>query len=443
MDDVALNRIVAAVALAIAGGCSTRVISDGEQASTTSGGEAENDAASEGGRPSTTTSGSGSGAPAPGTSGESTESGATAGVRFDVPEPDTQTGDSPDAPTPPEGCYDPGGGATFPCSWQVAPGQLLLYRCVSNAVGDCEALTGEQVIDDARECLGWPCGGGFVDVACGPDPADACCYWLVYEDGFICPGRPFVVDGRARLAAALHDESWARALAPSLAGLDDVARARLARAWTECGLFEHASVASFSRFVLQLLQAGAPASMVEDAQRALAEEIEHARVCFGLASAYAGHPVGPGALAVEGALSGDPEEAVVAAACEGCIGETVSAVHIAVAAERATDQAVAVELRRVASEELRHATLAWAFVRWAMQRASPSLRLRLADVFRDPARHVPRGPSIGPGIDDATLLAHGLLPRSLRRELAARALDDIVAPAAAALFRRPAAQCHA
>jgi hypothetical protein len=78
-----------------------------------------------------------------------------------------------------------------------------------------------------------------------------------------------------------------------------------------------------------------------------------------------------------------------------------------------------------------------------MQRASPSLRLRLADVFRDPARHVPRGPSIGPGIDDATLLAHGLLPRSLRRELAARALDDIVAPAAAALFRRPAAQCHA
>jgi hypothetical protein len=65
---------------------------------------------------------------------------------------------------------------------------------------------------------------------------------------------------------------------------------------------EHASVAAFARFVLELLSAGAPLELVEGAGDAMRDELRHTQICFGLASAYAGAPIGPGPLDTTGAL---------------------------------------------------------------------------------------------------------------------------------------------
>ena len=46
----------------------------------------------------------------------------------------------------------------------------------------------------------------------------------------------------------------------------------------------------------QLLALAAPASLLTAAHAALADEIEHARVAFAVASALHGRPVGPGCL---------------------------------------------------------------------------------------------------------------------------------------------------
>src|SRR5688572_10054793 len=80
--------------------------------------------------------------------------------------------------------------------------------------------------------------------------------------------------------------------------LFDSARERAAEYWANAGLFEHASVAAFARFALQLLALGAPADLVASAQAAMADEIEHARLCFGLAWRYRGRSVGPSALPI-------------------------------------------------------------------------------------------------------------------------------------------------
>src|SRR6185369_11435722 len=97
--------------------------------------------------------------------------------------------------------------------------------------------------------------------------------------------------------------------------------------WTRDGLFEHASVASFGRFALELLAAGAPAALVEDAHRAALDEVRHARLCFDLASAYAGEAIAPGAFPFEGRVEVTSDLASIAsrAAREGCIGETIAA----------------------------------------------------------------------------------------------------------------------
>jgi hypothetical protein len=77
-------------------------------------------------------------------------------------------------------------------------------------------------------------------------------------------------------------------------------------------LLEHASVASFARFSLQLMAAGAPASLVEAAHRAALDEIEHARLTFRLASRYEGRALGPGPLPVDGSVAVDASLASLA-----------------------------------------------------------------------------------------------------------------------------------
>ncbi|MFZ5897429.1 MAG: hypothetical protein ACOY0T_40625 [Myxococcota bacterium] len=71
-------------------------------------------------------------------------------------------------------------------------------------------------------------------------------------------------------------------------------RNALSDEWARAACFEHASIASFNRFSLELLALGAPGDLVERANRAALDEVRHARLCFALASVYAGDDFGPG-----------------------------------------------------------------------------------------------------------------------------------------------------
>jgi len=66
--------------------------------------------------------------------------------------------------------------------------------------------------------------------------------------------------------------------------------------WTMSGLFEQASAASFARFFmilvirlsLQLLAVAAPEALVRESFDSALDELEHAKLCFGIASSLAG-----------------------------------------------------------------------------------------------------------------------------------------------------------
>ena len=139
-------------------------------------------------------------------------------------------------------------------------------------------------------------------------------------------------------------------------------------AWSRDATAEHASIAAFARFTLELLTVGAPATFVEDAQRAALDEIEHARLCFSLAGRHAaGEAIGPAALPLDG-LTLRNELADVAAATveEACCAETFAALVAVRALERCCDREAYAALDRIASDEMRHAELAWRFVAWAL-----------------------------------------------------------------------------
>jgi hypothetical protein len=200
---------------------------------------------------------------------------------------------------------------------------------------------------------------------------------------------------------------------------------------------EHASIAAFARFALELLAFGAPAELLAKTASAMSDEAAHARQAFALASAYAGAPRGPGALAVDGSLaSPDLESSVLTAFLEGCIGETVAALEAREAATRAQDETVRAVLAKVADEEARHALLAYEFVQWALPRASAALANSLRITLRS---ELERADARAYSTDAdspfaAALVAHGILPESERRALRRSALHEVVAPCVEALL---------
>jgi hypothetical protein len=201
---------------------------------------------------------------------------------------------------------------------------------------------------------------------------------------------------------------------------------------------EQASVAAFARFSLELLSLGAPAELVELATQAMGDETRHARVCFGFARAYGGVDVGPGPMPIGGALATQStEDRIRIAFLEACVGETVAALEVAEAAERASEPAVVEALRRIAADETRHAALGFRFVRWALSTLSPSRRAALEENLWSTLLatvDVPPPKSAGVRPEDHALTRHGLLPEYVRHEVRKAALSDVVVPCVLAMF---------
>jgi hypothetical protein len=284
-----------------------------------------------------------------------------------------------------------------------------------------------QTADDAcatdQDCI----DAGSGDNCAVVDGARAC----LTTPGVAC-GRPFLVGGEAVLAEARFGarRSDASALDSALTAHE---RQALAAHWTAIGLMEHASIAAFARFCLQLLAVGAPSELLESAQAAMADEAAHTELAFDLAGRYAGFEVSAGPLPVDpAALDADLETILCLAIEEGCVGETVAALDAVEARAHCTDADVARVLERIAHDERNHAALAWRFVAWAIDK-DPELRAVAQREFDRMARQAHDEPArvTASALD---LRAHGALPEALRDEVRAAAIRDVVLPCARGLF---------
>jgi hypothetical protein len=218
--------------------------------------------------------------------------------------------------------------------------------------------------------------------------------------------------------------------------MDASLRAELARSWTEQALMEHASVAAFARFSLQLLSLGAPPDLLLRSAQAMQDELGHARSCFELARHYSGSDVGPGPLPIDGALEeSDLCSIVLGTLVEGCIGETVAALEAAEALAHCEDAKLRQVLERISREEGQHAELAWQFVAWALATGPSSLVERVREAF-DAALSSPVSQPVQPSAFERELLRHGVVSVGLRNALRQRALGEVIAPCARALLEQ-------
>lgn len=247
-------------------------------------------------------------------------------------------------------------------------------------------------------------------------------------------GRPLMVAGQPRTAPLIAGQSWRASLDPTLADLDERTRAALAAHWGEVAGMEHASVASFARFILQLLGIGAPAELVRDAQRAMADEIDHAEMAYALAGAYAGRALGPGPMSLkDAAVATDLGSVLVALAEEACVGETLGVAEAMAAALDVEDPVLRGVLTRIADDELRHAQLAWRTLRWGLVHADESTRARVEEAIRVAMRRL----AVDPVADRPASPRHGLLSAVQIGAVRRQALREVVEPCAREALRRP------
>jgi hypothetical protein len=263
-----------------------------------------------------------------------------------------------------------------------------------------------------------------------------CCYDLLAAHSFCgYVGRAFLVEGDMIKARARSGGGWTQQLAPRLDRLSPATRRALADEWLKDGLFEHASVATFSRFAIQLLSVGAPARLLHDTLAAGRDEVRHAELCFALASAYAGEPLEPDNFPVDATLPIDRALAAIVAetVVEGCIGETLAALQARAQLDVATDPAVRAALEVTVEDETRHAELAWKVVAWAVHEGGPSVRMAAQRAFTE--FRAPAPPTLE--LDDVNsqhFAAHGRLTPERARAVALEALESVVKPCAAGLL---------
>lgn len=239
-----------------------------------------------------------------------------------------------------------------------------------------------------------------------------------------------LVEGRARTARAAARDDWAAGDAGvDVRDLDAPTRAALGQHWRSIAALEHASVASFARFTLHVLALGAPPTLVAAAQRAGLDEVEHARLAYGLAGAYGGAPVGPAPLDLTGVdfttARGDVQRALIH---EACVGETLAAAEAGALAARVRDPALRHLHARIAADEQRHAELGWRALAWMLgsedaagvDHAERCFEEAMASARRRPASVLLTAPE------------HGLVSEHELAAIHAQALREVVAPCMAA-----------
>jgi len=252
-------------------------------------------------------------------------------------------------------------------------------RCFQGGIVPCPTLAEAEIM--------YPCTNDLelvLDWISGPTTNKnmECCYQVdVSAPGnpeCAVIGRPLLFGDVPQRADVRPGKSWGVAgrQTPDVSGLAATDRAELARAWADDAAYEHASVASFSKFSLELIAFAAPAHLIAAAHEAALDEIRHASLGFALASAYAGQPLSPGELSAARTIEcASTLEALAAAAVrEGCVGETLAALVAGAQGAVATDTAVRAALGSISDDETRHAELAWRTVAWAIEVGGASVK---------------------------------------------------------------------
>jgi bacterioferritin (cytochrome b1) len=199
----------------------------------------------------------------------------------------------------------------------------------------------------------------------------SCCYETLAQqtEGSCMPpdvteGRPLMCDGVAQVATIGIGRSWIEGPSPKYSQRTKEQRHVLATFWLRTAQLEHASVASFHQFGLDLMRFGASPDLLMRTSKAAMDEISHAKAAFAITEGFLGHPVSPEEFNMRLQPAKSLAEFAVNVAMEGAVNETLAVVLATLQHEKCEDYAIKKLLMDIIREEAEHAELAWDTLRW-------------------------------------------------------------------------------
>ena len=202
------------------------------------------------------------------------------------------------------------------------------------------------------------------------------------------------------------------------------------KGWLNNGLEEHASVASFCKFVIQMMSVGAPPTLLSRAIQAMDDEVNHAKICFAVAKRLNNVAASPGEFPTQGILDDNfnaksiLEDTII----EACINETLAHHYDEYAAANTEDEGIRKALMTIVTEERRHGELAWDFVTWLLKK-NPEL-IGVAKACFEKSENIDMQTEVLP--EDAE--KYGFVATAAKLEIRRRVFSTTIRPKMTALF---------
>jgi hypothetical protein len=209
-----------------------------------------------------------------------------------------------------------------------------------------------------------------------------CCPPPPEETLNITMGRPYSALGQSSVLPnvnSLVDEGLPRSALPQVspfvkgdlsnfeAVITDSSRQDSAEFWSEQGATEQFAFSSFALFSQRLLAVAAPSTLVAESFQCAQEAMEHARLSFGLASAFKGEIVNAGTHDQHTfQVSADLDSLFVDTIEERCVADTLTALRAAQRANSDPDPIVSAVWSKMAIDKAYHASFAWRVILWIL-----------------------------------------------------------------------------
>jgi hypothetical protein len=201
--------------------------------------------------------------------------------------------------------------------------------------------------------------------------------------------------------------------------------------WRFRAMVERDASFRFKRLAERLTSVGAPEKLVDLSRRSSADEARHAHLCAGLAEEYGASVDGlppPRAPEVAPCDLGLRERVLYECVAACCITETESMGVLTTLVRTVRDAKRRRVLRELAEDEVRHARLGWAHLASERERGETAFLGPLVPAMLEgsvaPDLFAPGSPER----DDERLVDHGVLPRSVQREVFTRTLEEVIFP---------------
>lgn len=150
--------------------------------------------------------------------------------------------------------------------------------------------------------------------------------------------------------------------------------------WLRSAEQERTSVVAFRRLALCLAEREAPPELLAECLRAAEDEVRHAELSRRRAERLASSrfEFEEEAHWLAAGVAPSFSELALESLADGCLGEGVAARILASAADESEDARLAAELREVATDEARHAELAWSVLAHCLERDREAVKSQLA-----------------------------------------------------------------